>query len=76
MMMMSLPVLLDHHHHNPVMFQGEHSMVKSCNAALSKKEKESEKKGTYTLLAPLQTPTDVKIFLMQTAQHPFLIQDS
>ena len=55
--------------------QGEDQVVKGCNAALGEKGKEPEKKGTYTLLAPLQTPTDVNIS-GDTAQRPFLIQDS
>ena len=58
--MMSLQVLLYHCHRNPNMLQGEHSMVKSHNAALSVKGKEPEKTGMYTCLAPLQTLTDIK----------------
>ena len=57
------------------MLQGEDQVVKGHNAALSEKGKEPEKKGTYTLLAPLQTLTDKNVS-GQTAQRPFLIQDS
>ena len=55
--------------------QGEDHVVMGHNAALSEKGKEPEKMGTYTLLAPLQTLTDKNVS-GQTAQRPFLIQDS
>ena len=76
MMMLSLNVCLNHHHSNPNMLQGEHSMVMSHLDALSERGKVPEKMGTYTHMAPLQTPTDVKNCLMQTVQRLFLIQDS
>ena len=74
--MLSLNVCLARHHGNPDMLQGEHSMVKSSLGAQSVRGKKPEKTGTYTRPAPLQTPTDVENCLMQTAQRPFLIQDS
>jgi len=51
-------------------------MVMSHLDALSERGKVPEKMGTYTCPARLQTLTDIKNCLMQTAQHPFLIQDS
>jgi len=75
-MVLSLNVCLNHCHSNPDMLQGEHSMVMSHLDALSKRGKIPEKTGTYTYLAPLQTLTDIKNCLMQTAQCLFLIQDS
>jgi len=74
--MMSLNVCLTRCHSNPIMLQGEHSVVKSRLGAQSERGKVPEKTGTYTRPALLQTPTDVENCLMQTAQRPFLIQDS
>jgi hypothetical protein len=76
MTMLSLNVRLNRRHSNPDMLQGEHSVVMSRNAAQSETGEVPEKTGTYTRPAPLQTPTDVENCLMQTAQRPFLIQDS
>ena len=77
MTMMSLNVLLERNHSTPVMMlQGEHNVVRIHQGDPSEKGKEPERTGTYTRLAPLQTPTDVENCLMQTAQRPFLIQDS
>ena len=75
MTMMNLRVLLDRRHPNPMKLQGKDQVVKGHNDALSEIGKEPEKKGTYTLLAPLQTPTDVNVS-GDTAQRLFLIQDS
>jgi len=50
------------------MRQGEHSVVMSHLDTLSERGKVPEKTGTYTCLAPLQTPTDIENCLMQTAQ--------
>jgi len=60
MMMLSLNVHLNRRHSNPDMLQGEQNMVMSHLDALSERGKVPEKMGTYTHLAPLQTPTDVK----------------
>jgi len=76
MMMLSLNVHLNHHHSNPDMLQGEHSVVMSHLDTMSERGKVPEKTGTYTCLAPLQTLTDIENCLMQTAQCLFLIQDS